>query len=151
MRQLIVIFFTFYFLPMSVSYAAVTVDQAFNFGSFIAMRNDVSYDIVVNTDGSYSYDGAAYVEILPPQPGIYLFDGLPSSTAITSVDVTQGSPMIGVGSFFSLVDFQETHPATTNGVGEAQIYIGATARSSGNGTPYSDQTYLGSVDITINF
>ncbi len=131
--------------------AAVTVDQALSFGTFLVMKNDAQYDITVNADGSSTYDAGAFVEIVAPQRGIYLFDGLDSSRAIVSVDVTQGSPMIGGGSFFQLVNFQEIHPPTTNGVGEAQIFIGATARSSGNGTPYSDQTYLGTVDITINY
>lgn len=139
------------FFCASPAFAQVTVQQALTFGSFIVKTNDAQYDITVNVDGSYSYDAAAYIEISPPQRGVYLFSGLPVSTAITSVDVVQGGALLAPGGVFQMVNFQETSPASTSPLGVAQIFIGATARSSGSGAAYPDQTYLGTVDITINF
>lgn len=139
------------FIAPGSACAAVTVQQALSFGSFIMRANDAQYDITVNADGSYSYDAAGYIEITPPDRGVYLFDSLPVSTAITSVDVTQNTALVAVGGVFQMVNFQETHPATTSPLGEAQIFIGATARSNGGGSVYPDRTYIGTVDITINF
>ncbi len=131
--------------------AQVTVQQALSFGEFIIKDNDAQYDITVNADGSYTYDSAGFIEITPPQRGVYLFEGLDPSRAITSVDVTQAIALVATGGVFQMVNFQETHPASTSPLGAAQIFIGATARSSGTGVMYPDRTYIGTVDITINY
>lgn len=115
------------------------------------MRNDMAYDITINTDDSYTYDAAGFVLISQPQRGIYIFDGMGSSVAITSVTVNQSFPLTSAGGTFQMVDFQSDYPPTTTVGGDAQIIIGATARTSGTGVPYADFTYSGTVDITINF
>ncbi len=130
--------------------AGVTTIQPLSFGNFVVKRNDAQYDITINTDGSVAYDSAGYIQISPPQQGIYDIDGLPLAMAISSVDVTQFGPLSAAGNLFQMVDFQETHPAATVG-GVARIVIGATARSTGNGIAYFDQTYTGTVQIQINF
>ncbi len=136
----------------NVVFAAVTTIQAISFGSWIVKKNDAQYDIVVNPDGTYTFDSAAYIEISPPRAGIYDIDGLPVSTAIASVTVTQNSPLAGgSGKSFQMISFQETHPASTDASGVARISIGATSRSSGDGSAYPDETYTGNIDIQVNF
>ncbi len=136
----------------SASKAAVTTIQAISFGSWIVKKNDAQYDIILNPDGTYSYDSAAYIEISPPRGGIYDIDGLPANTAIASVTVTQVSPLAGgSGKSFQMLDFQETHPASTDASGVARINIGATSRSSGDGSSYPDETYSGNINIQVNF
>ncbi len=148
--------FTFIFvLMLSVSAsAAVTTIQAMSFGHFISRDNSSQYDIVVNTDGSYSYDGAGYVMVTPPQPGVYDIDGLGANGNIDAVLLTQNTPLTSLSArSFQIVNLTETHPATTDGLGVARFRIGGTARSSGNGTNYIDETFNGVVriDITVSF
>lgn len=133
------------------SWAGVTVIQALNFGEFIVRNNDSPHTITVNTGGPYSFS-AGFLEINPTaQPGIYDVDGLPANTAIMSVVITQTSPLAGSGENLQMSAFQETHPASTNGAGVAQIRVGGTATTSGNGNPYLDQSYTGQLQIQINF
>ncbi len=146
-----IMFLCFAFTATTPATAGVTVIQEISFGSFVVKNNDAQHTITINPGGTYSFSPAGFLEILPPQQGIYDIDGLPVSTAITSVTVTQHQPLAGSGENFQIIDFQEVHPATTDGTGVARIRIGATAQSSGNGNPYADQTLNGKIDIQVNF
>ncbi len=149
---LLIVFLSCCMLFITSAYAAVTTVQAISFGSWIVKKNDAQYDIVLNPDGTYTYDAAAYIEISPPRGGIYDIDGLPVSTAIASVTVTQVSPLAGgSGKTFQMLTFQETHPSSTDASGVARINIGATSRSSGDSTAYPDETYSGNINIQVNF
>ncbi len=134
-----------------LSYAGVTTVQALNFGSWISKNNDAQYNITINTNGSYSFDSAGFIEISPPQEGIFDLDGMTPNTAIASVDVTQITPLSGSGPEFNMINFQETHPASTDASGVARITIGATAQTTGVGASYIDQTFTGQIQIQINF
>lgn len=137
-------------LPLQAE-AGVTVVQALSFGSWISKNNDAQYDITINTNGSYTFDAAGFIEIAAPQEGIFDIDGLPSSTAIASVTVTQTIPLSASGENFQMVSLQESHPATTTAGGTAEITVGGTARTSGNTNAYGDFTYNGQLEIQINF
>lgn len=133
-------------------YAQVTTIQAIEFGEFVSKRNDAQYDVTINTNGSYTFDSAGFIELTAPQEGIYDIGGFANNATIASVVVTQNTPLgSNPAAQFQMVNFQETHPATTDGSGVARITIGATARTSGDGNPYGDATYSGSIDITVNF
>ena len=135
----------------NVAYGAVTTIQAFSFGSFVVKKNDAQYDITINTNSTYSFDSGGYIEISNPTEGIYDITGLPPSTAIVSVVVTQVTPLSFSGKNFQMLSFQETHPGSTDPAGVARIEVGGTARSSGDMTAYPDGTYNGQVQIQINF
>jgi hypothetical protein len=131
--------------------ADVTVVQALHFGSFISKNNDAQYDITIHPGGAYSFSGTGFIEILPPQQGIYDIDGLPASSTISSIIITQLSPLASnSGENFQMLDFEETH-GNSNGSGVARVNIGATARTTGSGIAYPDQTYTGELQIQINF
>lgn len=137
------------------AFAGITTIQGLNFGEFIVKNNDAVHAITVNVSGpGYSYDTAGFIPINTAsiQQGVYDLDGMTPNTAITSVTITQLSPLSGAsGPNFQMNTFQETHPATTDGTGTARIHVGATAQTSGSGTPYVDQTYTGTLQIQINF
>lgn len=134
-----------------VAFAGVTVVQPLEFGAYVVKRNDAQYDITVTSGGSYSYSSVGYIMISPPQEGIFDIDGLPISTAVASVDLTQSIPLSGSGDNFQMVNFTKVHNPTTDSSGVLRIAIGATARSSGSGIIYSDQTFNGQIDIQVNF
>lgn len=133
------------------AHAQVTTIQAMNFGNWISINNNAQYDITVNTDGSYSFDASAFFIISAPTEGIYDITTPQINAAIVSVTVTESERLEGAPGFFDLVNLQETHFPTTNGLGIARVTVGGTARTSGNTQPYQDQSYDGSIDIEINF
>jgi hypothetical protein len=137
------------FLPKQ-GWAGVTVVQALSFGEFIVKNNNAQYDIVVNVGGGHTYDSSGFIQISAPQVGIFDIDGLPANSVISSVVITQVSPLLGGGRVFQMVDFQESH-TNTNSSGVSRITVGATARTSGSGLAYVDQTYSGDLEIQINF
>lgn len=133
------------------SFAGVTVVQQMSFGSFVVKRNDAQYDITVSAGGSYGYSSVGYILIVPPQQGIFDIDGLPASTPVSSVTVSQYGPLAGSGDSFEMLSFQTSNNPTTDSSGVLRVSVGGTARSSGTGNPISDQTYNGQLEITINF
>ncbi len=139
------------FIAVSPSYAGVTTIQALDFGSFISKNNDAQYNITINTNSSFSFTAAGFIKISDPQEGIYDLDGMTPNTAIASVTVTQTSPLSGSGENLQMINFQETHPGSTDVAGVARIEVGATARTSGSGISYLDQGYNGVIQIQINF
>lgn len=148
-----ILFFAFLisvWLHTGAVYAGVSVVQPLQFGSFVVKSNDAQYDIVVNTDGSYSFDPDGYIEISPPQEGIFDIDGLPANSVINSIVITQTTALSGAGGSFQMLSFQEIH-TNTDGSGVATVTIGATARSSGSGIAYADDTYGGELLVEINF
>lgn len=150
MRFTICFYCVLLFLSSS-AYAGVTTVQSLAFGEFVMKNNDAAYDITVNPNGSYTFSAAGYIEITAPQEGVYDLDGMTPNTAIASVTVTQTSSLAGSGFDLQMINFQETHPAATDGSGVARIEIGATVRNNALGGSYIDQTFNGSVQIQINF
>ena len=143
--------FVYVFLATLPSYAGVTTIQALSFGEFVMKNNDAAYDITINTNSSFTFSAAGFIEITAPVEGIYDLDGMAPSTAIASVTVTQVTPLSGSGFDLQMINFQETHPGSTDGSGVARIEVGATARTNGLGGSYIDQTFNGTIQIQINF
>ncbi len=151
MRPLVVTVFLCAFFVSVPAYAGVTVIQAMSFGNFVSKKNDMQYEVTINTNGTYVFDSAGFIEISAPQEGIYDIDGLTPSAAIASVVITQSSPLTIGGRSFQMINFQETHDASTDAGGVARVTVGATAQGDGITTAYPDNTYNGSLNITISF
>lgn len=137
-------------MPFS-AFAQVSTVQSLFFGHWISLRNDAQYDITVNTDGSFSADPSAFIMIASPTQGIYDITTPSLNASVVSVDITQFSPLSGGIGSFQMLDFQELHSPSSDGAGVVRVTIGGTARTSGSGTPYSDVTRSGSIDVEINF
>ena len=130
--------------------AAVLVLQELNFGEWLIKTNVGVQSVTVQTDGSYS-NTPDMIMLLPPTEGIYVIDGLNPSSVITSVNVTMLTPLTnGSGEDFTVDTFTTISPDTDAG-GQTTITLGARARSSANGLPYTDGVHTGTVQIVINF
>jgi hypothetical protein len=139
-------------ISQSAEAQTVTTVQALNFGEWLSLNNNAEYEITINTDGSYSSDGAGFIEISAPQEGIYdIEDGFTPSTPVASVVVSQQAVLTFGGGVFQMDAFQETHSATVDGGGVVRVTVGGTANTSGNSTAYVDGTYNGTLQIQINF
>lgn len=139
-------------LSAGYAFAAVTTIQAFNMGHFIVANNNSVQTVSVSTSGVVNYSSGLIEISSTAQPGIYDIDGLPANMAISSITVTALGPLAGPtgGNQFSLGSFQ-TSFGSTDGAGVARIRLGATASTTGNGNPYPDQTYTGSIQLDFNF
>ena len=133
------------------SHAQLTVIQDLAFGEFISKNNNAQYNLTVNPGGAFTFDPVGFIEINPPQSGIYDIGGFTPGESVTSVTVTQNTPLGGVGSVFQMINFQENNSASADPLGIVRVEIGATVQTSGNGIPYGDAIYAGSADIMVNF
>lgn len=132
--------------------AGLQTIRALNYGLFVVTKNDAQYDLTVNPDGSYTFDAAAFVEITPPQAGVYDIDGLDPNRAIGSITATQGALLAsGSGRYFEIVDIQVEGPLVTSPTGEARILLGATVRTSGSFMNYTDEVMNGVIRVEVNY
>ncbi len=135
----------------SPAFAAITELQKLRFGKWSVTNNNSVHSITVAPNGSYSTSApGAVIMLTPPQPGIYRITGLPAFTAIGSVVVTMNQSMQGGGGPAFIMDNFTTSVSSTNGAGEADLTLGATAKTSGTGQGYADATYSGELHIEIN-
>lgn len=136
--------------PISFSYALVAETQALSFGTFAIQNNNGAYDLQITPTGSVNAD-PQFIVIAPGQEAQYAVAGFPASTAliitVAAADLTRGG-----GDTFSLVNFQ-TSPATviTTGAGTATFGLGATLRTSGSTSMYTDDNYSGAATVSVNF
>jgi hypothetical protein len=136
---------------------------ALNFGTFGMRDNDNQYSIVLGYDNSVTYDPEiADNPDFPPQRGQYDFIDLPPNVtfyvgvSVPNPPVSGGlildnsSGLTFGGGVFTLENFT-ANDLTTDGNGDGTLYIGATLKTSGNGTMYSDGVYSGTYDLTLYF
>lgn len=132
-------------------FAGVTTVQELYFGHYLVLGNKVQGDVTINTDGSHSFDPAAYVEIDAPRVGMYEIDELPANMAVNSVTIDSSTNLINAGIGFQTRDWQTSFPAATDAEGKLLVIVGGTLRSSGNDVQYPDGTYLATMQITVSF
>jgi hypothetical protein len=126
--------------------------HSLNFGEFAMLDNNSVHTIVVTPGNIATYD-PALIRGIQAQRGEYLLTGLPANEALgitldNTVDLSHNG--LGGGALFT-IDTYTTNNPSTNGAGDATLYIGATLSTSGSGSGYIDGPYSGSVDLTINF
>ncbi len=151
MFRLVLIFCLCFFINVQSSFAAFTVLQALHFGEYAVRDDDAQYVITVNPDGSYTYDASGFVLISLPQEGILELSELIPFTVITSIVVTEVSPLQGGLGVFEMFDFQTDYDTTADVNGDLVISIGASARTSGTGSTYSDETRTGTLQVDVYY
>lgn len=125
--------------------------QDLDFGQFAVLNNTSVHTIVVTAGGSVTYD-PVIIPGIQAQRAQYTLTGFPPSQAIdVTIDNTENLSLDGGGTGTMLsVGSYTTNSPSTNGAGNATLYIGATLSTSGSGA-YSNGDYEGSVDLTFNF
>ncbi len=149
----------FFLLPLSIGLfclwgvganaQTITENQPLSFGKIVLVNNTAARQIELFPSGTYTAD-PEYIFFTDPQLGNITVDGYPPATPLTvTVGVTNltagGSPAL-----FSLSD-TFTNPAsiTTDGSGSVTFDVGATMKSDGSGSSFSDSLYDGSYTITV--
>lgn len=137
------------FLPVRAE-AQVVFNEVtpLDFGKWIILGNSSSYNVVVNTNNSYS-NSPQIIMLETPEAGVYDITGLPPNTVL-SVTATMVTPLTLGGSELELDNFSIVAP-DSNGAGETTILLGGRARTSGSGTGLTAGSYTGEVEIEINY
>ncbi|MDD9899563.1 MAG: DUF4402 domain-containing protein [Alphaproteobacteria bacterium] len=141
----------------------MTEVQNLDFGTFGLRDNDAGHTIVVEPDGDVTYAPEIVPGMSVAQRGEYALTGFPANMLLTfgvasstppddgGIIVDNGTSLsTGSGEVFT-VDTYTTNSPTTDGSGDATLYLGATLTTSGSTTMYGDGLHSGNVDITIYF
>jgi hypothetical protein len=126
--------------------------QPLNFGTFAISDNNSSHTLRIDFNGNITADPEVIIETNPVR-GEYLLTGQDPLRQF-DVTVTDGTLTLGdsgVGNTIT-VDTYTTNNPTTDGSGEATVYIGATLRTSGNSSIYTSGIFLDSgVELTVDY
>lgn len=124
--------------------------QTIHFGTFAIKNNSAVHTLRVSRTNVVTAD-SAFALFTAPIRGEYDLAGFPSSTpfTVTISDATLNSG--GGGEPFYLSNFTPGTGLTTDGAGNAEVRFGATLATSGVGANYTDGTYSGTIDITIDY
>ncbi len=129
----------------------VTTQQALYFGEWVFYNNNAEYEIVVNTNGDFTFDSNGLVLLTEPREGIYDIDGYTPGAEVISVVVTQASPLTKGGSTLTVDDFRLDFPQYVDGDGHIILKVGGVANTTATGVSYVDGIYTGSIDVDITF
>jgi hypothetical protein len=145
--------------------AADTMTQIhqLDFGTFALLNNAAAHTIVITPANGVTYD-PAIISGSTPNRGEYTLalPGVPNMALTLGVTVVtlpnQGGMEVNNSSDLSLaanplltIDTFTTNNPSTDGSGNATLYIGATLHTSGTGSTYGNGTYNGTYDITVYF
>ncbi|KZD07853.1 DUF4402 domain-containing protein [Oceanibaculum pacificum] len=131
---------------------AQTVQQieALSFGTFVVTSNATPSTLTVPLNGSTTTNGTI-VALTQGTKGQYRIGGLPGNS-IVGIDIT-AQPLFGAtapaSQYFNITGFSHPLTVTTNSGGMATFALGATLSTSGTAVPYTDNTYTGTLDITV--
>ena len=129
----------------------ISTTQALSWGEVILTDNTAQHEIVIATDGNFTND-PEFLIVENPDVGVYQLTGDLPNRPISSVTVTVDRQMQGGGQEFTMDNFTTSHPATTDGSGNATINVGGRLRSSGSGTPYNtSQAFTADLTLTVNY
>ncbi len=136
-------------LVTSVRAQTVQELEPLSFGTFVVTSNAAASTLTVPLNGAVSSTGNLIV-LVPGNRARYRVGGLPGNT-IVGIDINS-LPLFGAtvpaSQFCQITAFSHPLTVTTNASGEAIFFVGATLSTSGNGVPYTDNTYTGMIDIT---
>lgn len=126
----------------------ITPVQELSFGTFALKNNSSRHLLRVARTGGITSD-SEYVVMTSPTPAEYSLSGFTPSTSVT---VTIPDTIITVGGgYFDVESFTPTPGLVTDSSGNATLRFGASLYSSGVGSNYSDGTFTGSINITVNY
>lgn len=130
----------------------ITRVQPISFGMFVIKNNASAHNIQVSRTNSVTAD-SAFALFTNPVRGEYDLSGFPASTPFTvsffATPITVGGS--GTGEAFTLGSFTPGTGLSTDSSGDAQLRFGATLTTSGSGINYSNGSYQGELDITVNY
>ncbi len=147
LRLNIAIFFLFIGHPSAWA-QSITPVQELGFGTFALKNNSSRYLLRVSRLGVVTSD-SQFVILSPPTPAEYSLSGFTPSTLLV-VTIPDSTITVG-GDSFDLESFTPTPGLTTDSSGNAVLRFGASLYSSGLGANYTNGSFSGTINITVNY
>lgn len=144
---IVAIFFIFV-EEKSAKSETITPVQELSFGTFALKNNSSRHLLRVARTGGVTSD-SEFIVMTAPTPGEYTLSGFTPSTSVT-VSIPDTVITVG-GGYFDVESFTPTPGLVTDASGNATLRFGASLYSSGIGSNYSDGTFTGNINITVNY
>ena len=127
----------------------ITRVQTLSFGTFALRNNNAPHALRVSRTNVVTAD-SEFAIFTDPTRGEYSLSSFPTNTPFT-VFIPDTTLTSGGGAQFDLGQFTPGSGLTTDGTGNADLRFGATLTTSGTGGNYTDGSYSGTIDITVNY
>lgn len=129
----------------------LTTVRNLHFGIFALSNNNAPYSVTIDPNNNVTADPEIIFDV-QPERGEYLLTGQDPNRAL-DITITDGSLTLGGGGGRSLTvtNYTDNNPST-DGAGDATIYIGATLTTDGNTTLYNSGGYEDTtVEMTVDY
>lgn len=134
--------------PLSASAVTVVSETSMDFGTFVVKNNNSVAAFNLTKTSSYTAD-PEFIVVSDPTAGSMDLSGFPTNTSISiTFDPTTLS---GAGGVFSISNFDVTSPRDSGAGGLISFTYGARLSTSGTGTPYSDGSYSGTLNVIVSY
>lgn len=149
LRCFLVVFFS---APLFAHAQSVDELDPFQFGVLAIPDNSTVSEVELLRSGRNPVVRGSIIIVSIGSSGRYLLSGLPRDTPIevSAVDVELKYDGVGVSETFQVGQY-DAADVVTNSQGEAEIQLGGTLRTSGNGNPYEDGLYSGSFQLQLTY
>ena len=129
----------------------VTEIQPLSLGAIAVSKNSTKESLTIQLDGK-TKRSSGIIPTVPGSVGQFALNGFPSSQSLAvSIDpVVLSLAGDGLGKTFSL-GFSYFPLVTTDANGDAVLDIGATLKTSGDGTSYGNNAHFGNATISFSW
>ncbi|RGP39473.1 DUF4402 domain-containing protein [Colwellia ponticola] len=156
-RKLVILLYFFAcFLTFSLHAEKVTLIKPLSFGTIVLKDNSASHQYTITFAGNVHVD-PAFILITPGHPAEFLISEFTPHTLLNlNVFTVDNNTQIAGESHPTSSQFtiNNHHTAastvTTNALGEASVFVGATLTSSGTGF-YVDTTYYNQLILMVDY
>lgn len=149
---LIIVTTCFAFLPVKQGKAqTINEDRPFTYGILVVTDNSSVHTMRIRRNGNINPIDPALIQLGTVNSAQYDFQGFAPNTSPTFSFTP--TTLNGPGSnFFTLSDFEFPNAMNTNGAGNRNNRrVGSRISTSGNGLPYTDGLYTGTVLLNITY
>ncbi len=130
----------------------ITPQVALGFGEIALRSNNAIISMAVSNSGAVTPGNSQIIPLGGAVRGEYRLTGFPPNTVLSfEWDDAQLSYAGQMHPEFLTVTAYTPTAATTNGAGEAVVYLGATIKTSGTGAMYNDGTYSAVTAMRVTY
>lgn len=139
------------FYPVKSNAQTINEDRPFTYGTLVITDNSAVHTMRIRRNGNINPIDPELIQIGSADSARYDFLGFAPNTNPT-YSFTPTTLTGPGGNFFTLTNFELPNNMTTNGAGNRNNRrAGSRINTSGNGLPYTDGLYTGTVLLTITY
>jgi len=151
--------FFFILFPVSIfissyAFAAITQVDKLSFGTIVVLDNTATSEITVDVEGRVILTNQIRVIDLG-HPAYFILSDYTIYTqlfTVASVLNAETASYNNNSQQFTLINVTTAPSVTTNATGMAEVIIGGTLQTSGNGiNQYYDDTYTATIQLTVSY